>query len=191
MGAVTTHDIPLVRLDWRGNVTTILSSNYGPDHKLVHRQLQAQARALPISISLIVQKLKNCIATLESLPSNERVKTAIGRISADVKELIRAPPKSLKMLRGIEEQASLAGDIKAFSELSNAVLDVSRHITTLFSYLISDILVEYVPEPEVKIEKFENSPKLSEFALPYFFDEDEDDWTQQYQQAKTEKPDAI
>jgi hypothetical protein len=90
-----------------------------------------------------------------------------------------------------KEQASLAGDIKAFSELSNAVLDVSRHITTLFSYRISDILVAYVPEPEVKIEKFENSPKLSEFALPYFFDEEEDDWTQQYQQAKTEKPDAI
>ena len=91
------------------------------------------------------------------------------------------------------EQASLAGDIKAFSELSNTVLDVSRHITTLFSYLISDILVAHVPEPEVKMEKFENSPKLSEFALPYFFDEDEDedDWTQQYQQAKTEKPEAI
>jgi CRISPR-associated protein Cas1 len=104
---LTTHDIPLVRLDWRGNVTTILSNNYGPDHKLVHRQLQAQARALPISISLIVQKLKNCIATLESLPSNERVKTAIGRISADVKELIRAPPKSLKMLRGIEGRSAL------------------------------------------------------------------------------------
>jgi hypothetical protein len=89
-----------------------------------------------------------------------------------------------------KEQASLAGDIKAFSELSNAVLDVSRHITTLFSYLISAIVLAYVPEPEVKTEKFENGPKLSEFALPYFFDEDEEDWTKQYQQTKTEKPGA-
>ena len=30
------HDIPLVRLDWRGNVTSVLSNSYGPDHQLVH-----------------------------------------------------------------------------------------------------------------------------------------------------------
>jgi hypothetical protein len=56
---LTTHDIPLVRLDWRGNVTTVLSNNYGADHKLVHSQLRAQSRALQIAISLIVQKLRN------------------------------------------------------------------------------------------------------------------------------------
>jgi hypothetical protein len=80
------------------------------------------------------------------------------------------------------EQANLAGDIKAFSELSRAVLEVSKNITTLFSWLISDIVTAYVPEPEVKIEKFDDGPKLSEFALPYFFDEDEEDWTKQYQE---------
>jgi CRISPR-associated protein Cas1 len=104
---LTAHDIPLVRLDWRGNVTTVLSNNYGPDHRLVHRQLQAQARAVPISTSLIVQKLKNCIATLQTLPSNERVQTTIGRINADIKELIRTPPKSLKALRGVEGRSAL------------------------------------------------------------------------------------
>lgn len=107
LGWLTAHDIPLVRLDWRGNVTTVLSNNYGPDHNLVRAQLRAQARALPIAISLIVHKLKNSIATLKSLPSNERIKTAIGRISADVKELVLAPPKSLKMLRGIEGRSAL------------------------------------------------------------------------------------
>jgi CRISP-associated protein Cas1 len=104
---LTTHGIPLVRLDWRGNVTTVLSNNYGPDHKLVHRQLQAQARAVPIATSLIVQKLKNCIATLESIPSNERVQTAVKRISADIKELTRTPPKTLKALRGVEGRSAL------------------------------------------------------------------------------------
>ena len=87
---------------WRGNVTTVLSNNYGPDHKLVHRQLLAQSRALPIAISLIVQKLRNSITTLQTLPATERVQTAVGKISADAKELIRTPPKSLKALRGIE-----------------------------------------------------------------------------------------
>ncbi|QOZ07838.1 hypothetical protein [Bradyrhizobium sp. CCBAU 51765] len=79
------------------------------------------------------------------------------------------------------EQASLAADIKAFSDLSNVVLEVSKNITTLFSWLISDIISAYVPEPELKTEKLEDGPKLSGFALPYFFDEDEEDWTNQYQ----------
>ena len=91
---------------------------------------------------------------------------------------------------GEEERASLSDETEAFSELSRAILEVSRHITTLFSWLISDILTMYVPEPEVRVENLVSSPKLSEFALPYFFDEDEGDWTQQYQQAKTEKPAA-
>ncbi|NEV76596.1 hypothetical protein DYI24_06020 [Rhodopseudomonas sp. BR0C11] len=81
-----------------------------------------------------------------------------------------------------KEQDGLAGDIKAFSELSNAVLEVSKHITTLFSWLISDIVTAHVPEPKVITERFEDGPKLSEFALPYFFDEDEEDWTKQFQQ---------
>ncbi len=34
-----------------------------------------------------------------------------------------------------------------------------------------------MPEPELKVEKFEDGPKLSEFTLPCFFDEEEDDWT--------------
>ena len=43
-----------------------------------------------------------------------------------------------------------------------------------------------MPEPEVKTEKFDDGPKLSEFTLPYFFDEHEEDWTKEYQQ-KSEK----
>jgi CRISPR-associated protein Cas1 len=104
---LTTHDIPLVRLDWRGNATSVLSKSYGPDHKLVHAQLRAQTRALSIAISLIAQKLKNSIMTLQNLPSNERLRNAIERISADVRELTRIPPKSLKALRGIEGRSAL------------------------------------------------------------------------------------
>lgn len=87
------------------------------------------------------------------------------------------------------EQANLADDIQAFSELSNVVLDISRHLTTLFSVLIAEIMTRRIPEVEVKTETFANGPKLSEFALPYFFDEDEEDWTKQYQQQATkDKP---
>jgi CRISPR-associated endonuclease Cas1 len=107
LGWLATHNIPLIRLDWRGNVTSVLSNNYGPDHELVHAQLRAQSRALAIAISLIVQKLKNCITTLQSLPRSERVQAAMGRISTDVKELISTPPRSLRVLRGIEGRSAL------------------------------------------------------------------------------------
>jgi CRISP-associated protein Cas1 len=104
---LTTHDIPVIRLDWRGNVTSILSNTYGPDHKIVQRQVRSQAKALPISIALISQKLKNCISTLQSLPPNDRLQIAIERIGADVKQLARNPPKSLQALRGIEGRGAL------------------------------------------------------------------------------------
>lgn len=79
-----------------------------------------------------------------------------------------------------KEKASLAGDIQAFSELSNSILEVSWHLTTLFSILIAEILIKHIPNPEIRTENFPNGPKLSEFTLPYFFDEDEDDWTRNF-----------
>ncbi len=86
-------------------------------------------------------------------------------------------------------KAGLAADIQAFSELSKDVLDISKHLTTLFSVLISDILIKYFSDPEVKTEKLANEPKMSESILPYFFDEDEEDWTKQYaEEAKDLKP---
>jgi hypothetical protein len=88
-----------------------------------------------------------------------------------------------------KDRPHLAGDIQAFSELSKVVLDVSRHLTTLFSILISEIITTHVTEFEVKTETFADGPKLSEFAIPYFFDEDEEDWTTQYrQQAGDSRP---
>jgi len=64
------------------------------------------------------------------------------------------------------EQTGLAGDIKAFSELTNDVLEVSKNITTLFSWLISDIVTAYVPEPAVKTEKFDNGPNSRDLRCP-------------------------
>jgi hypothetical protein len=60
-------------------------------------------------------------------------------------------------------------------------------LTTLFSILISEIMTRHVLNPEVKTQKWEDGPKLSEFALPYFFNEDEEDWTRQYQKSEPAK----
>jgi hypothetical protein len=77
--------------------------------------------------------------------------------------------------------AGLQVDIQAFSELTKDVLDVSKNLTTLFSILISEIVSKHIPDPEVKMEKWEDGDSLASFTLPYFFDEDEEDWTKQFQ----------
>ncbi|THD68261.1 MAG: hypothetical protein E7813_11220 [Bradyrhizobium sp.] len=59
------------------------------------------------------RKLTNCITTLQFLPPNERVQKAIERVRADVNELVRTPPKSLRALRGVEGRSALV----YFSEL--------------------------------------------------------------------------
>ena len=77
--------------------------------------------------------------------------------------------------------AGLQGDIQAFSELSRDVLEVSKNLTTLFSILIAKVIGKHVPDPEVKIEKWDDGYSLGSFTLPYFFDEDEEDWAKQFQ----------
>ena len=62
---------------------------------------------MPIAVSLILNKLKNCITTLQALPPNDRVRSAIERIRDDIRKLTRTPPKSLKVLRGIEGRNAL------------------------------------------------------------------------------------
>src|SRR3979490_232544 len=39
LGWLTEQHVPLIRIDWRGNVTTVIGSNAGPDHRLVRAQL--------------------------------------------------------------------------------------------------------------------------------------------------------
>ena len=62
--------IPLIRIDWRGNVVTVLSHAYGLNPKHVRSQLEAVAhgRGVPIAIGLIEQKLRNSVATLRTFP---------------------------------------------------------------------------------------------------------------------------
>ena len=63
MDWLTEQSIPLIRIDWRGNVVTVLSHAYGLNPKHVKAQLDAVAlgRALPIAIGLIQKKLQNSL----------------------------------------------------------------------------------------------------------------------------------
>src|ERR1035437_1414605 len=105
------QDVPLVRIDWRGNATTVISNSYGPDPKLVRAQLAAEENKtirLRIAAALIAEKLKNSIETLKDLEHSERVDSALTKHAESLTELRITPPKTINALLGIEGRSALA-----------------------------------------------------------------------------------
>jgi CRISPR-associated endonuclease Cas1 len=102
--------IPLIQIDWRGNVLTALSENYGLNPKRVKWQLEALAfgRAVPIAISLIQQKFKNSIATLKTLPQSGARDRGLRKLDQELAGLAHSPPRSIDTLLGIEGRAAYA-----------------------------------------------------------------------------------
>jgi hypothetical protein len=58
---------------------------------------------------------------------------------------------------------------RAFAVLCGEIVEVSRHMTELFGELIGILGESAVTE--LVTEQVPDGPKLSEFSLPYFFDE--------------------
>lgn len=105
------QNVPLVRIDWRGNVTALIGNRLSPDHRLVRAQLAVQEdekSSLRIATSLICEKLKNSIDTLRELPSAERADRAIAAQREALSELRTNPPKSIRALLGVEGKCALA-----------------------------------------------------------------------------------
>lgn len=97
------RNIPLVRVDWRGNAVTILGNSNGLDPDRVRSQLStAGADALRVAISLILSKLRNCLDTLATLPDSVERTRAVEKHKREITLLKRAPPRSLGKLLGIE-----------------------------------------------------------------------------------------
>ena len=97
--------LPLVRINWRGEVITALGTGHAADPMRVRRQLHVQqsGQARQIAISLIQTKFRNCIETLRSsLPSSSRRDQAISRLRASIDELAERPPKTVGALLGLE-----------------------------------------------------------------------------------------
>jgi CRISP-associated protein Cas1 len=110
LGWLSEQGVPLIRVDWRGNVTTVVSNSYGPDPKLVQAQLAAQSkeRAMKIAISLLSDKFRNCVKTLQELPHSGDKLRAITKQKREIEELACRPPKTINGLLGIEGRAAFA-----------------------------------------------------------------------------------
>jgi CRISPR-associated protein Cas1 len=105
------QNVPLIRINWRGEVVTALGVGNATDPKRVAAQLETQrnGRALQIAISLIRSKLRNSIDTLSiALPKTSARDRAIMHLQKGVSELAKRSPKTVEALLGLEGRAALA-----------------------------------------------------------------------------------
>jgi CRISPR-associated endonuclease Cas1 len=103
--------IPLIQIDWRGNVVTVAGSGPGFNPDRVAAQLAAQrsGKALPIARSLIAAKIKNSIDTLlEALPASTAQDLAASKLRTEAAGLARRCPKSIRELLGVEGRVAFA-----------------------------------------------------------------------------------
>jgi CRISPR-associated protein Cas1 len=99
------QEVPLIRINWRGDVVAAVGTGHTVDPRLVRQQLQMQlnGHAQKIAISLIRTKFHNCVETLlAALPSSLRRDQAIARLQASMDELTGCPPKTVGALLGLE-----------------------------------------------------------------------------------------
>lgn len=103
--------IPLVLLDWQGQVTSVMNGGgRAADAALLHAQLAAQydGRGLHLATQLIRAKIAASIETLRNLPASLPRDQSIARVQRSLHELDVLPPPSIEALRLMEGRAALA-----------------------------------------------------------------------------------
>ncbi len=105
------HGIPLVLLDWQGQVASVLNGEgRALDATLLHAQLATQhaGRGLDLATKLIHAKLEASIETLQHLPASLVRDQSIARVQRSLHELATLPPPTIEALRLLEGRAALA-----------------------------------------------------------------------------------
>ncbi len=105
------QNVPLIRINWRGEVVTALGAGHSADPARVAAQLEAHrnGRALPFAISLIRQKIHNSIETLvTALPQSPARERAIRKLQHESAQLAMRPPNSISSLLAIEGRGAFA-----------------------------------------------------------------------------------
>lgn len=105
------QDIPLIRVSWTGEVTTVAGgTGYSADREKVdwQRKMRDDARERAIfSADLIRRKIDNSAETLKSaFPTSENRDRAIAALRNSVQRLGDQPPRDVDTLRGVEGPAA-------------------------------------------------------------------------------------
>ncbi len=101
--------IPLIVLDWRGNVVSVLGQEAAaPDLALRHAQLEAQhnGAGLHLAVRLIEARLSASRETLSGLPDSAKRQTALRTADEILSLLGKEPPSDIETLRMLEAQAA-------------------------------------------------------------------------------------
>lgn len=109
--SLTAHP-PLIRINWRGEVRSVLSgTGYIADPRKVSQQLEwiRHPSDIELSKTLIDKKIVNSIQTLKvSLPPNDETDLAVGQLLRARDKLLTKAHKSINAIRGIEGEAAIA-----------------------------------------------------------------------------------
>lgn len=103
--------IPLVMLDYRGFVVSVLGTEAtAADLDLRRAQIEAltNGHGLELSCSLIEQKLEGSLATLATLPPSAAQESAIDRVGMLLERLREEPPETVDDLRLLEAWAAIS-----------------------------------------------------------------------------------
>jgi CRISP-associated protein Cas1 len=105
------QNVPLVRINWRGEVVAALGASHAIGLSLVEKQLHAQrnGHAMRFAVSLIRDKFRNSIETLlAALSPSAAREQGIIQLQAGLSELAKRTPKSPGALLGLEGRAAQA-----------------------------------------------------------------------------------
>jgi CRISP-associated protein Cas1 len=115
------QNVPLIRIDWQGNVQTVLANNgYAANPYRVEWQRETRAdpkQRMAFCIDLITRKIDGCIKTLEkSIQRSPAWEQAIKRAYADLTRLECDSPHDVVSLRALEA-GSAATYFRAWREV--------------------------------------------------------------------------
>ena len=112
MAWLSTKQIPLVQINWQGEVVTMLGgAGHSADSKKVAAQREAlqNGQGLRIAIQLIQDKINGCMETLEQvLPASLERERALTKQTKALTVLEGDPPSTMEALRLVEGRAALA-----------------------------------------------------------------------------------
>jgi CRISPR-associated protein Cas1 len=104
--------IPLLQINWRGEVTTVIGLTFNTaDSKLAKLQLAARTNGsgLDLAKQLIMEKIENSVSTLRHvLPRSRAVDVAVEKLENNLEGIRHHPPANLGRLMGIEGRVGYA-----------------------------------------------------------------------------------
>jgi CRISPR-associated protein Cas1 len=106
------HDIPLIQINWRGEILNVVSGN--PETTIPDRlKFQLMAKngdgGLKFALNLIRQKITDSMETLRhAFPRSGNIDQAINKLEIEINLLKRGQPNSVSQLMGIEGRVGYA-----------------------------------------------------------------------------------